>query len=346
MEVNREVRLVTRPLGWPRESDFELAEASLGPLADNQVRVQNVYMSVDPYLRELMDGGSSPQAQLALGQTLEGAAVGRIVESTSRRFAVGDYVGSNLGWREYYVSNGKGLLRVDPRRAPLPTYLGALGLPGLTAYVGLLDIGHPVPGETVYISAAAGAVGNVVGQIAKLKGCRVVGSAGSDAKVDFLRRQLGFAAAFNYKKVDLPAALAEACPAGIDIYFDNVGGAHLEAALGHMRPFGRIPLCGMISGYNAEGPSPGPANLMAMVTSRLTMRGFLVSDHFTRLPRFFGEMSRWLAEGKVRSYETVVEGIENAPRAFLGLLRGENLGKMLVKLGPDSPAPVRAVGVT
>jgi NADPH-dependent curcumin reductase CurA len=331
-EVNREVRLATRPHGWPRESDFEVAETSMPHPGDGQVLVHNLYMSVDPYVRERMDEASSQEAPFPLGHPLEGAAVGRIVESTHRRFAVGDYVGSNLGWREYYVSNGKGLLKVDPGRAPLPTYLAALGLPGLTAYVGLLDIGHPAPGETVYISAAAGAVGSIAGQIARLKGCRVVGSAGSDEKVEFLRRDLGFDAAFNYKKSDLPAALGEACPKGIDVYFDNVGGSHLEAALAHMRRNGRIPLCGMISGYNAETAPAGPRNLMTMVTQRLTMRGFVVSDHFTRLPRFFGEMSRWLAEGKVHSYETVVEGIENAPRAFLGLLRGENVGKMLVKL--------------
>jgi hypothetical protein len=245
---------------------------------------------------------------------------------------VGAVVLSNMGWREAFLSDGRNLTQVDVTLAPAQSYLGVMGMPGMTAYVGLLDIGRPKEGETVFVSAAAGAVGSLACQIAKLKGCRVVGSAGADAKVQWLLDEIGVDAAFNYKNIPLPAALARTCKEGIDIYFENVGGAHLEAALQKMNNFGRIIVCGMIAQYNATEAQPGPRNLGLFITRRLTMQGYIVSDHNDRRPQFLADMSRWIADGKITWRETVVDGIENGPAAFLGLFSGENLGKMLVRL--------------
>jgi NADPH-dependent curcumin reductase CurA len=262
--------------------------------------------------------------------------VGQVVRSEGGPFQVGDYVMGMQGWREYYVSDGAGLNKIDPRIAPVQAFLGIVGMPGLTAYVGLLDIGQPQPGETVFVSAASGAVGSVVCQIAKIKGCRVVGSAGSDEKIAWLKDVAGVDAAFNYKEVgDLSAELGRLCPQGVDVYFENVGGAHLQAALEHMNSFGRVAVCGMISQYNATGAQPGPSNLSYVIGKRLMLKGFIVSDHYDRLPQFYADMGGWIAQGKVKWQETVIEGLENAPRAFIGLFKGENLGKMLVKVGPD-----------
>jgi NADPH-dependent curcumin reductase CurA len=237
------------------------------------------------------------------------------------------------GWREYYVSDGRGLTQIDPQHAPIQAYLGTLGMPGLTAYVGLLDIGQPKAGDTVFVSAAAGAVGTVACQIARLHGCRVVGSAGSAAKVAWLREVAGVDAAFNYKEVDsLTATLQKHCPNGIDVYFENVGGAHLEAALETMNAFGRIVLCGMISQYNDPAAASGPGNLRVAVRKRLLLKGFIVSDHLERQAQFYADMGAWIAAGKIKWQETIVDGLENAPRAFLGLFTGENTGKMLVRL--------------
>jgi NADPH-dependent curcumin reductase CurA len=328
----REIRLAARPFGLPKESDFELAESSVPEPEDGQILVRNLLMSVDPYMRGRMNDVKSYTPPFKLGAPLEGGAVGRVERSRNPDFKAGDHVSNNLGWREAFVSDGRGLSRIDPSVAPLTAYLSALGGTGLTAYVGLLDIGKPKPGETVFVSAAAGAVGSLVGQIAKIKGCRVVGSAGSRAKVDFLRNELRFDAAINYHEENLEEALARHCPDGIDVYFDNVGGDHLQAALGLMNPFGRIPACGMISQYNNTTPAPGPNNLTNIVRSRLTLQGFIISDHLDRRPAFIAEMGAWLREGKVKSRETIVEGLENAPHALIGLLQGENTGKMLVKL--------------
>jgi NADPH-dependent curcumin reductase CurA len=289
-------------------------------------------MSVDPYMRGRMNEGRSYAAPFELGQPLSGAAIGEVVVSRHPDFRNGDFVLSVAGWREYFLSDGAGLRKLDPEIEPLSAYLGVLGMPGLTAYVGLLDIGQPKAGETVFVSAAAGAVGSVVGQIAKIHECRVIGSAGSDAKVELLRSELGFDAAFNYKTIPPGSALRDLAPDGIDIYFDNVGGDHLEAALIHMRTFGRIPVCGMISLYNATEIPPGPRVLGLVIPRRLTLRGFLVGDHLDRLPAFERDMGRWLKEGRVRARETIVDGIEMAPLAFLGMLQGENVGKMVVRL--------------
>lgn len=328
----REIRLAARPVGLPKPSDFELAETPAREPGAGELRVRNLYMSVDPYMRGRMNDVKSYTPPFALGKALEGGAVGRVERSNHPNFSVGDYVSSSLGWRDEFVSDGSGLGKIDAAAAPPTAYLGVLGGTGLTAYVGLLDLGRPKPGETVFVSAAAGAVGSVVGQIAKLKGCRVVGSAGSPAKIAYLRDELGFDAAIDYHAEPLEQALARACPDGIDVYFDNVGGDHLQAALALMNPFGRIPACGMISQYNNATPVPGPNNLTAIVRSRLTVQGFIISDHLDRRSAFLADMTTWLRAGAVKSRETIVEGLEHAPTALIGLLQGENIGKMLVKL--------------
>src|SRR6266571_5024471 len=278
--ISREIHLKRRPVGVPSESDFALAQVPIPEPVAGEVLVRNLYMSVDPYMRGRMVDRASYVAPFPLGQPLDGGCVGQVVKSNGAPFQVGDYVLGFRGWREYYVSDGADLTKIDPHLAPIQAFLGTLGMPGMTAYVGLLDIGRPKEDETVFVSAAAGAVGSIVCQIAKIKGCRVVGSAGSDEKVRWLREEAGVDAAFNYKKVeDLTAQIGRDCPTGIDVYFDNVGGEHLEAALGHMTPHGRIVLCGMISLYNATQPPPGPRNLFLAVTKRLTLQGFIVSDH-------------------------------------------------------------------
>lgn len=334
--VSREIRLKQRPVGLPSGGDFELVTVTIPAPGPGEVLVHNLYMSVDPYMRGRMIEQPSYVEPFQLGQPLEGGCVGQVVQSQNGTFQVGDYVLGRKGWREYYVSNGADLTKIDPSLAPVQAYLGVLGMPGMTAYVGLLDIGRPQAGNTVFVSAAAGAVGSVVCQIAKLKGCRVVGSAGSAAKVHWLREVAGVDAAFNYKEVDsLTAEVGRHCPQGIDVYFDNVGGAHLEAALEHMNMRGRIVLCGMISQYNDTTPSSGPRNLRLAVRKRLSLTGFIVSDHADRRPQFYADMGAWIAAGKIRWQETIVDGIENAPKAFLGLFMGENIGKMLVRLGPE-----------
>jgi NADPH-dependent curcumin reductase CurA len=331
--VSREIHLKQRPVGLPSTSDFAIVTVPIPTPGAGEVLVRNLYMSVDPYMRGRMIEQPSYVQPFALGRPLEGGCVGQVVQSAESRFAVGDFVLGRKGWREYYISDGADLTRIDPTVAPLQAYLGILGMPGLTAYVGLLDIGQPQAGNTVFVSAAAGAVGSVVCQIAKLKGCRVVGSAGSAAKVRWLQDVAGIDAAFNYKAADsLTTELGKHCPHGVDVYFENVGGAHLEAALEHMNVRGRIALCGMISQYNDSTPSSGPRNLRLAVRKRLTLSGFIVSDHVDRQPQFYADMGAWIAEGKIRREETIVDGLERAPEAFLGLFRGENMGKMLVRL--------------
>jgi NADPH-dependent curcumin reductase CurA len=333
--VNREVRLVARPDGFPKDSDFELAETPIPKPGEGEVLVRNVWISVDPYMRSRMSEVKSYAENFQVGATMTGGAVGQVVESRSDKLTEGDWVNSMFGWREYYTADGGSLMKIDPALAPVSKALGVLGLTGWTAYVGLLDLGQPKEGETVFVSAASGAVGSIVGQIAKLKGCRAIGSAGSAEKVA-RAREVGFDDAFNYKDEAPAEALDRLCPDGIDVYFENVGGDHLKAALPRMNLFGRIVLCGLISQYNDTRMRPGPS-LVPALTNRLTIRGFIITDHLDRLPDFLREMGEWVREGKIVDEETVVEGIENAPTAFMGLLRGENRGKMLVKVGPDSP---------
>jgi len=328
MTASREVHLAARPHGAPRPEDFALVEVDVPDPGEGEVLIRNAYISVDPYMRARMNEVESYAASYRVGEVMWGGAVGQVVASRNERFLEGAWVSHGLGWRELSLSDGRGLVPVDPALAPVSAALGVLGLTGFTAHYGLLEIGRPQEGETVFVSGAAGAVGSVVGQIAKLKGCRVIGCAGSAAKVAWLE-ELGFDVAWDYHDVETREMLRD----GIDVYFDNVGGATLEAAIGALRTNGRIVACGSISGYNATEARPGPRNLFMVVTKRLLMQGFIISDHYDRLGTFLAEMGVWLREGKIRYRETIVDGIENAPTAFMGMLEGENVGKMLVSVG-------------
>ena len=332
--TSREIQLRSRPHGLPTADNFALVNVEVpAPSQPDQVLVRNRFISVDPYMRGRMRDTRSYTPPFGLDEPLTGGAVGEVVSSTSDQFAEGDFVLHMLGWREYALAGARHLTKVDPSLAPLQSYLGVLGMPGMTAYVGLLDIGAPQPGETVFVSGAAGAVGSQVCQIAKIQGCRVVGSAGSPAKTRWLEEVAGVDAAINYKETsNLRSALKKACPDGIDVYFENVGGVHLEAALQYMNNCGRIVVCGMISMYNATSAQPGPANLALMIGRRLKMQGFIVSDHLERRDDFVRDVSGWMRDGKLKWEETIHEGIENTPEAFIGLFHGENLGKMLVKV--------------
>lgn len=335
INISREIHLASRPTGWPTLDNFRLVEVPLPPVGPGQVLVRNLVMSVDPYMRGRMNDVRSYTPPFQLDQALTGGAVGEVIESESPGLKAGDVVLHFYGWRDYVVADATGFQVVDPAAAPaISAYLGALGMPGLTAYVGLLDIASMRPGDAVFVSGAAGAVGSLVGQIARLRGAsRVVGSAGSAAKVAHLTATLGFDAAFNYRDAPAREQLTRAAPDGIDVYFDNVGGEHLEAALAALRPHGRVALCGAIAQYNNAEPAPGPNNFALAIGKRLTMRGFIITDHHDRMPDFLAEMGAWLAAGQIRFDETFVDGLTHAPDAFLGLLRGENTGKMLVRLG-------------
>ncbi len=330
--TSREIRLVSRPNGLPTADNFALTETRLEPLQDQQVLVRNLFMSVDPYMRGRMNEGKSYVPPFEIGKPLNGGAVGEVVESRASEFKPGDTVTSGFGWQEYFIASPKALHAVSPEIQPLSAYLGALGMTGMTAWAGLRLV-EVRAGDTVFISGAAGAVGSVAGQLAKVRRCRVIGSAGSDEKVAFLRNECGFDAAFNYKAGRLLDQLKLAAPDGIDVYFDNVGGEMLEAALSTLRLHGRIIACGGISGYNAERPSPGPSNLFNFITKRLTMKGLIVSDWMDHQAEFEKEVGGYFKAGKVKHEETVVKGIEKAADAFIGLFRGENLGKMIVDLG-------------
>ena len=328
----REIHLRNRPEGVPQPSDFALVRAPDPDPGDGDVVVANLWMSVDPYMRGRMRDAKSYASPWRLNHVCDGRAVGRVLDSRHPGFAPGDLVRSLFGWREIFAAPGDALEKLDAAYPHSQHYLSALGGTGLTAYIGLLDLCDPQPGETVFVSGAAGAVGSVAGQIARIRGCRVIGSAGSDEKVALLGDEFGFDAGFNYKRQDPMDALADLAPDGVDVYFDNVGGRHLEAALEHMNNFGHISACGSISRYNDAEPAPGPANIFQVVPKRLQMRGFIVTDHLDRLPEFEADVKGWIASGELRVRETVVDGLENAVEAFLGLFRGENTGKMLVRL--------------
>lgn len=329
----REIRLASRPTGWPTQDNFRLVEVDVPEAKDGQVLVRNTYVSVDPYMRGRMDDAESYIPPFALGEVLSGAAVGVVAESRSPALEPGDTVLHEHGWREFAVDQAEAFQKVDPRGIPPSAFLGVLGVPGLTAFVGLYDIAAMREGETVFVSAAAGAVGSLAGQLARLRGAsRVIGSAGSADKVAYLREELGFDAAFNYKDGPADEQLAAAAPDGIDVYFDNVGGDQLEAAIGVMNTAGRIALCGAISGINETSPSPGPRNLFQLVVKRIAMRGFIILDHWDRMPSFLDEVGSHVREDRISFRETVIDGIENTPEAFLGVLRGDNVGKMVVRL--------------
>ncbi|MDH6705377.1 NADPH-dependent curcumin reductase CurA [Kitasatospora sp. MAA19] len=329
----REWHLAARPQGWPTPTDFALVEAPVQTPGPGEILVRNAYLSVDPYMRGRMSARKSYAEPYELDKPMLGGAVGQVVASQAEGFAEGDYVLHFYGWREYATFDAKTSVKVDPNAAPLSTYLGVLGMPGLTAYAGLTRIAEIKAGDVVFVSGAAGAVGGIVGQIAKLKGAaRVIGSAGSDEKVKLLVEEYGFDAAFNYKNGPVAEQLQAAAPDGIDVYFDNVGGEHLEAAIGSINLHGRIAVCGMISQYNATEPTPAPRNLAQIIAKRFRMEGLLVGDHYDLQPKFVKEVSAWVRSGELKYRETVTQGIDSAVDAFLGLLSGDNVGKMLIEL--------------
>jgi leukotriene B4 12-hydroxydehydrogenase/15-oxo-prostaglandin 13-reductase len=328
---NRRVLLASRPSGWVSESNFRIEEVPLPSPRDGEVLVKNLWLSLDPYMRGRMNEGKSYAAKQELGEVMIGGTVGEVVESKHPKFAKGDQVSGMLGWQQYGLSDGKGLNKVDASRVPLSAYLGVLGMPGVTAWVGLLDICQPKAGETVVVSAASGAVGSVVGQIAKIKGCRAVGIAGGKRKCDYVVKELGFDACVDYKAGALNDDLKAALPDGIDCYFENVGGEILDAALRRMNAFSRIAVCGLISQYNATEPY-GVKTVQSILTNRIKVQGFIVSDRMELWPKALADLAGWVAAGKIKYRETVTEGLENAPRAFIDLLKGENFGKQLVRI--------------
>jgi NADPH-dependent curcumin reductase CurA len=337
-----EIRLASRPKGWPTLENFSTASVDLPPVDEGHVLVRNTFMSVDPYMRGRMNDVKSYVPPFEVGAALQGGAIGEVVESRDPSLQPGAIVQSMRGWRDLFVAPAKELREVDASIQPRSAHLGVLGMPGMTAWIGLFKIANLQPGERVFVSGAAGAVGSIAGQLAKLHGCFVVGSAGSADKVQLLTGEYGFDAAINYK--DLPAAkdgtpasalsraLATAAPDGIDVYFDNVGGDHLEAAIACMRDHGRVAVCGSISRYNDEAPSSGPRNMFMIVTRRLTVRGFLVLDWGREMKTFYSEVAPLVASGKLKWRETVVTGLTNAPQAFIDMMKGANTGKMVVKI--------------
>ena len=332
--MNRRIVLRKRPVGAPRPDDFELVESPVPKPGNGEILCRTIYLSLDPYMRGRISGVKSYARGVDPGELMVGGTVGEVVESLHPGFATGDLVAGRDGWQAYGVSDGAGVRKLDPKQAPISTALGVLGMPGMTAYVGLLDFGRPKTGETVVVSAASGAVGAVVGQIAKIKGCRAVGIAGGKAKSDYVVGELGLDTCVDYKAGDFSTALSKACPDGVDVYFDNVGGEILKSVLGRVNPHARVPLCGLISQYNAAEPPPGP-NWGVLLVNRVLVKGFIISDHLDRMPDFLRDCTGWVREGKLKYREDVVVGLENAPAAFIGLLEGKNFGKLIVKVGED-----------
>ncbi len=331
-DKNLQVLLASRPRGWPQESNFRLVEADIPQPGEGEILLKTLYLSLDPYMRGRMNELKSYAAHLELGDIMVGGTISEVVASNNPRFQPGDIVLSNAGWQQYALSNGKGLRKIDPNLIPLTAYLGTAGMPGVTAWVGLFEIGEVKPGETVVVSAASGAVGSVVGQLAKMHGCRAVGIAGGPAKCDYVTGELGFDACIDYKAPEFYANLKAATPDGVDVYFDNVGGEILDKVLRRMNPFGRIPLCGLISGYNSTEPY-GLKNYALLLSMRCKLQGFIVSEHMKFWPDALKQLTQGIAEGKLKYRETITDGLENAPAAFIGLLKGENFGKQLVKVG-------------
>jgi len=331
--VNRQFKLAARPVGLPKESDFSLVDAPMPKPADGQVLVKSTYLSVDPYMRGRITGVRTYADPVNIGDVMQGGTVGQVVESKAAGLAAGDFVTGMWGWQEYAAADAKTLRKLDPKLAPVSTALGVLGMPGMTAYFGFLDICKPKAGETVLVSGAAGAVGSLVGQIAKIKGCRAMGIAGTDDKVDWMVKELGFDSAFNYKSTsDYGAKLKELCPNGIDCYFDNVGGAITDAVFPQMNVYGRMSICGQISQYNLEKPEPGPRILSFVLVKQIKVEGFIVFRFQDKYPEGITQMATWLREGKLKHREEVVEGFQNTVKAFIGMLKGDNTGKMLVKV--------------
>jgi NADPH-dependent curcumin reductase CurA len=339
LSMNRQITLAARPVGFPKETDFKLTESPVPAPGPNQFLVRSLYLSVDPYMRpRIGPGGRSYARSVEIGEVMVGGVVGEVVESNHAGFARGEIVVGMFGWQEYALSDGSGVGKVDPKLAAISTSLGVLGMPGLSAYFGLLEIGKPQPGETVVVSGAAGAVGSVAGQIAKIQGCRVVGIAGADEKVRWLTEDLGFDAAFNYKTTpNYFRKLLSLCPSGIDVYFDNVGGEITDAVIRLINVGARLAICGQISQYNLDKPEMGPRWLWALIVKQARAEGFLVFQFADRSEEALRQMAEWVREGKLKYRETIVDGIENAPHAFIGMLKGENIGKQLVKIAEPFP---------
>jgi NADPH-dependent curcumin reductase CurA len=332
--MNRRITLAERPVGMPKESDFRLEESPMPHPAGGEVLVQALYLSVDPYMRGRLTGVTTYARGLDLGEVIVGGVVGRVVESSDPRYSAGDTLEGMLGWQEYAVAPAKALRKIDPAAGPISSALYVLGMPGLTAYFGLLEICRPQAGETVVVSGAAGAVGSLVGQIARIKRCRAIGIAGSNEKVRFLIKELGFDGAFNYREApDYDAKLKELCPNGVDVYFDNVGGAITDAVMRRIASHARVAVCGQISQYNAMEPQTGPRWLSQLVVRQAKVEGFLVSQFAGRFEAGLKQLSTWLKEKRLRYREDVVNGLENAPRAFIRMLEGKNIGKQLVRVG-------------
>ena len=332
-EMNRRVLLKRRPDGMPVPDDFAIVDSSIPEPGEGQVLVRGIYLSLDPYMRGRISGQRSYARPTELGEVIEGRVVGQVIRSRHAEFSEGDIAAGGYGWQTHSVVDGAGLTKLDPAAAPISTALGILGMPGLTAYVGLKTIGQPQPGETVVVSAASGAVGAVAGQLAKRQGCRVVGIAGGADKCRYVADELGFDACLDHRG-DLGAALDAACPNGIDVYFENVGGAVQRAVFPRLNDFGRMIMCGMIAEYNDGEPRPGPS-LVAAVRKRLKIQGFIVSDHADLRPEYLAMAAPLVRSGALKYREDIVEGIDNAPEAFIGLLQGRNFGKLVVQLGPD-----------
>lgn len=338
MAQNTRIVLASRPIGEPKNSDFRIENCPIPTPGDGQVLLRTIWLSLDPYMRGRMNDAPSYAAPAPIGGVMEGGAVSEVIASNNSAFAPGDIVVARTGWQTHALSDGKGLAKIDPKLVPISIALGVLGMPGMTAYVGLLDIGKPQPGETVVVAAASGAVGSAVGQIAKIKGARAVGIAGGKDKCDYVKNELGFDECLDHHDPDFAAKLKDACPKGIDLYFENVGGAVFEAVFPLLNAFARMPVCGLIAHYNdthAAVPTWASSLMRAVLTKRLTIRGFIVSDFAARHGDFLRDMASWLREGRVKYKEFVTDGLENAPAAFIGLLKGANFGKQLVRVGPD-----------
>ncbi len=332
--INKQILLKSRPIGEPKKSDFALVETPVPEAGENEILTRTIYLSLDPYMRGRISEGKSYAASVELDSVIVGGTVSKVIKSNHPQFYQGDFVLDYNGWQTYGVSKGETVRKLDPNQAPLSYNLGVLGMPGMTAYFALLDIGQPSEGETVVVSAASGAVGAVAGQIAKIKGCRVVGIVGSDEKRDFIVNELGFDVGINRRTQEIDSALKEAAPNGIDVYFDNTAGVILETVLQQINLGARIPLVGLISEYNAVSPPPGP-NLRALLINRALIKGFLVRDYLEHQQKFLNDVSEWLKLGKLKYKEDIVVGLENAPHAFIGLLQGANFGKLVVKVSDD-----------
>jgi NADPH-dependent curcumin reductase len=334
----KRVVLVSRPVGEPKPSDFRIEDAAIPTPGNGEVLLRTIWLSLDPYMRGRMSEGPSYASPVPIGGVMEAGTVCEVMASNNPGFTKGDIVLARAGWQTHSMSDGKGLTKIDPKLGPVSTAVGVLGMPGMTAYTGLLDIGKPQPGETVVVAAASGAVGSAVGQIAKIKGARAVGIAGGREKCDYVKRELGFDDCIDHRDPNLAAKLKEACPKGIDVYFENVGGAVFEAVFPLLNAFARVPVCGLIAQYNdteASVPKWASSLMRNVLTKRLTLRGFIVSDFAARHGDFLREMSQWVREGKVKHREFITEGLDSAPAAFIGLLKGANFGKQLVRVGPD-----------